>query len=125
MKKGYLPYYISRALLSALFAVLIAGFTWKAIIITVVFFGFFLLYLHSGWFMVDAENALLPLRRDTRGQLVQRKALIVAVVVGLLSYFLLAFLSGRLGLTLLSGNIALALAVIAYFSSQFIFFSRA
>ena len=125
MKKEYLPYYLSRALLSALFAVLIAGFTWKTIIIAVLFFGFFLLYLHSGWFRIDAENALLLLRRDTRGQLIQRKALIIAVVVGLAAYFLLVFISGRLGLTLLSGNIAFAFAVISYFASQFILLSRA
>jgi len=125
MKKQFLPYYISRALFSAVFAIFILGFNWKAILLTIVFFGFFLLYLHSGWFRVDSENSLYPLRRDSRGQLIQRKALIIAIVVGLITYFSLAFLSSRLGLILLSGNIAFALAIIAYFISQFVLFSKA
>ena len=125
MKKQYLPYYISRAAISALFAFFIVGFNWKAILVAVVFFGFFLLYLHSGWFRVDAENGLLPIRRDTRGQLVQRKALIIALVVGLVTYFSLTLLANRLGLSLFPGNLAIAMGVIAYFVSQFVLFSRA
>ena len=125
MKKQFLPYYISRALLSIVFAVFVVGFNWKAIIFAIAAFGFFLLYLHSGWFTIDAQNPLFPIRRDSRGQLIQRKALIIAIVTGLFTYFLLAFISGPLGLASLRGNIALALAIIAYFSSQFLLFSKA
>ena len=119
MIKQYLPYYISRALLSAVFALLVVGFNWKAIPIMIVLFGFFLLYLHSGWFRVDPEKSFFPLRRDTRAQLIQRKALIIAVIAGLVTYFGLLLLSSYFGLTLLAGNIALAAAVLAYFISQF------
>ena len=124
MKKEYIPYYISRALLSAVFGILIMGFTWKALALTAVFFSFFVLYLHSGWFRVDAENRLLPLRRDARGQLVQRKALIIAIVLGLVTYFALTLISRQLGTASISGNIALAVAIIAYFISQFALFAR-
>ena len=124
MKKQFLPYYLSRAILSAVFAILIMGFTWKAALLTILFFSFFLLYLHSGWFTIDSENSLFPLRRDTRGRLVQRKALITAIVIALITYFSLFAISTGLGLTLLPGNIALATAIIAYFATQFVLFSR-
>ena len=121
MKKQFLPYYISRALLSVAFAMLIAGFTWKMIALAIVIFGFFLLYLHSGWFKIDTQNAIFPLRRDSRAQFVQRKALIIAIFVGLITYFLF----GLWGLTTFSGSTAFALAITVYFISQFIFLSRA
>ena len=124
MKKQFLPYYTSRALLSVAFAILIAGFTWKMIALAIVSFGFFLLYLHSGWFKIDTKNAIFPLRRDSRAQLIQRKALIIAIFVGLITYFLLPFISGLWGLTAFSGSTAFALAIIAYFISQFTFLSK-
>jgi len=124
MKKQFLPYYISRALLSAVFAIIVVGFNWKAILFTAVLFGFFLLYLHSGWFRIDSEKPLLPLRRDTRGQQIQRKALILAIVLGLVTYFSLALLSNQSDLISLSGNIALVIAIIAYFTNQFVLFRR-
>ena len=125
MKKQFLPYYISRALLSIAFAMLVAGITWKMIALAIVLFGFFLLYLHSGWFKVDTKNALFPLRRDPRAQLIQRKALIIAISVGFTTYFLLPFISGLWSPAALSESIAFALAIVAYFISQFIFLSRA
>lgn len=73
MKREFLPYYISRLILSSIFSVLMLGFNWKALILTLVFFCLFLLYLHSGWFHVDLTNPFLPLRRDSRGQLIQRR----------------------------------------------------
>src|SRR3990170_1226818 len=100
MKKEYLPYYISRALLSFIFSILVMGFTWKAIVFATVLFGLFLLYLHSGWFSIDLKYPLAPLRRDTRGQEIQREALIFSVVVGTLAYLSSAQLSGLVGLSL-------------------------
>jgi hypothetical protein len=125
MKKQFLPYYISRAFLSAVFAIIVVGFNWKAIILTTLLFGFFLLYLHSGWFGIDSENPLFPIRRDTRGQLIQRKALIIAIVLGLVTYFSLSLLSIQPELIALSGSIAFTTAVIAYFTSQFVLFKKA
>jgi len=125
MKKQFLPYYISRALLSIVFAVLVVGFSWKAILISLVVFAFFLLYLHSGWFQIDDQNPLFPIRRDSRGQLIQRKSFIIAIGTGLLTYFLLPFMPEPLGLTSLSINIVFAFAITAYFTSQFLLFSKA
>jgi hypothetical protein len=125
MKKEFLPYYISRAVLSLLFSLLVFGFSWKALLLSIFLFGGFLLYLHSGWFSVDSKNPLFPLRRDSLGLLVQRKALVISIVAGLLTYFSLSYLAGAFDLVLLSGNIAFAVAIIAYFASQFVFFIRA
>jgi hypothetical protein len=125
MKREFLPYYISRAVLSGLFSLLVFGFSWKALLFSIVLFGGFLLYLHSGWFSVDSKNPLFPLRRDSLGQLVQRKALVISIVAGILTYFSLSYLAGEFGLILLAGNIAFAVATIAYFASQFVFFIRA
>lgn len=125
MKQKYLPYYISRAILSSIFAVLIAGFNWVAIIIALALFGFFLLYLHSGWFMIEEGNPFFPLRRDVHAQDIQRKALILAVFVGFLAYFGLSLLSFELDLSIAFRSIALPAAVIVYFATQFLLFSRA
>ena len=70
MKREYLPYYISRAVISLLFSLLVFGFSWKALLLSAILFGLFLLYLHSGWFSVDLKNPLFPLRCDSRGQMI-------------------------------------------------------
>jgi hypothetical protein len=123
MKKEFTPYYISRALLSFVFSVLVMGSNWKALVFATVLFGLFLLYLHSGWFGIDLRYPLAPLRRDPRGQEIQRKALIASVVVGMLIYLLSSQLSGLIGLSL-SGNIALSIGIITYFVTQFILFAH-
>lgn len=125
MNKQFIPYYISRAILCSVLAILSMGFNWKALLLAAIFFGFFLLYLHSGWFRIDLKNTLLPLRRDSRGQLIQRKALIIAIIVGLTTYFSLFQLSSRFDLDLISGNIAFATAIVDYFTTQFVLFSKA
>ena len=123
MKKEFIPYYISRALLSIIFSTLVMGFNWTAIVFAILLFGLFILYLHSGWFSIDMRYPLFPLRRDTRGQAIQRKALIASVIVGLLLYLFSSQLSGLAGLSL-SGNIALILGIVTYFVTQFIFLAR-
>jgi hypothetical protein len=124
MKKELLPFYVSRAILSSLFSILVMGFTWKALLLAITFFGLFLLYLHSGWFSVDLSHPFMPLRRDPRGQEIQRKALIASVVLGLFIYLFSSQLAGLIGLPL-SGNIALSIGVITYFIAQWILFARA
>jgi hypothetical protein len=124
MKKEFLPYYISRAILSLIFSILVMGFTWKAALFGTVLFALFLLYLHSGWFTIDLRYPLTPLRRDARGQEVQRKALIASVIVGVFLYLFSSQLTGLLGLSLL-GNVALSIGIITYFVTQFILLSRA
>jgi hypothetical protein len=125
MKKEFLPYYISRAFLSIVFSILVMGLSWKAALLTVLCFGGFLLYLHSGWFSIDLKNPLAPLRRDLHGQLVQRKALIISVVVSVSLYLISMGLSSYLGLVLVSGHVALSIGVIVYFIAQFVLFAKA
>lgn len=124
MKKEFFPYYVSRAVISSLFSVLVMGLTWKAVLLTVVFFGLFLLYLHSGWFSVDLTNPFFPLRRDPRGQEIQRKALIISIIAGLIIYLSAPLFFGLAGFPL-SGNFPLSAGIAAYFAAQFILFSRA
>ena len=123
MKKEFFPYYISRAVLGSIFSVLVLGFTWKAALLTIVLLGLFLLYLHSGWFIVDLRQPLAPLRRDKRGQEIQRKALIASVITGLLIYLFSSQLSGLVGLPV-SGSIALSAGIFVYFAAQLILFTR-
>jgi hypothetical protein len=124
MKKEFTPYYVSRAILSVGFAILVMGLNWRAVIAAVVVFGFFLLYLHSGWFAVDLKNPLFPLRRDARGHEAQRKALIAAILVSLLIYLLPPLLSGYIGLSLIPGSVVLAMGALTYFIAQFILMAR-
>lgn len=124
MKKVYLPYYLSRALLSAGFALLVFGLTWKAALLALVTFGLFVLYLHSGWFRVDPSNPLFPLRRDERAQQVQRKALVAAACAGGLLYLLLSQVARFTALPLAGGALAIALAILTYFAVQFALHAR-
>ena len=119
MKKEFLPYYISRFILSAVFSILVWGFTWMAALMTFVLFGLFLLYLHSGWFSIDLSTPLYPLRRDSHGQMVQRKALIFAVTLSLLLYTFAVPLSNFIGIPVISGHTTLSIGIITYFLAQF------
>ena len=125
MKREYIPYYLSRAALSVIFAILVMGFTWKAVLVAIVLFGLFLLYLHSGWFPIDPSHPLTPLRRDERGRHIQRNALIAAISVGLLIYLIASQASHLFGWSLIAGPLALSLSMITYFIAQFILFARA
>ena len=124
MKKEFLPYYISRAVLCSALAVLVVGFTWKALLLAGVMFALMLFYLHGGWFRVDPSRPLFPLWRDARGKDIQRKALVAAVASGLLAYMVLAYLPALDRLPN-SGTLALLLGVLVYFLTQFILFARA
>jgi hypothetical protein len=124
MNKNFIPYYVSRAGLSIVFAILVMGFTWKAALLAVVLFGLFLLYLHSGWFRIDPSQPLTPIRRDDRGKDIQRKALIAAVVAGMFMYVILTLVTGAGGLSLMAGQLALSLGVLTYFVTQFALFAR-
>jgi hypothetical protein len=124
MKKEFLPFYISRAILSATFAILVMGANWMAVLFATMLFGLFLLYLHSGWFQVDLRSPLTPLRRDGHGRDVQRRALIASIVAGMLVYLIYPYLGSVIGFSL-PGNIALSVGIITYFITQFVLFVRA
>lgn len=121
MRKEYFPYYISRAILSLVFAFLVLGIHWKAVLFAIILFGLFLLYLHSGWFSINLDTPLTPLRRDQRGQAIQRKALIAAVIAGTLLYLIYPLATG----IAVTGSIVLSIAIITYFATQFVLFIRA
>ncbi len=125
MKKEYLPYYLSRMVLSAVFAVIVFGLSWQALIFALFVFALFLLYLHSGWFRIDLTHPLFPLRRDQRAQLIQRKALIVALLVGVIVYMVQLFVANAMGLPFLTVNLAVPLAIVVYFLAQFVLLRQA
>jgi hypothetical protein len=118
MKRQYLPYYISRGMLSILFAILVFGLSWKAMIFTILFISLFLLYFHGGWFQVDMTNPLFPLHRDNRGIDIQRKALITSIMVGIGLYIL----SSTIPLLSPIGSIILIISIVVYFGTQFCLF---
>ena len=123
--KRFWPYYLSRGLISVLFGFLIFSLTWKAALLAVALFGLFLLYLHSGWYRVDPEQPLTPLRRDAHGQHIQRKALIAAVAVGMVLYVVLKSWPITAPETFPSGPLALSAGMLIYFGVQFYLFLRA
>ena len=125
MNRQFLPYYISRAVFSLGIPLLILGFTWKALVLAAVFFGLFLLYLHSGWFRIDPSQPLFPIRRDDRGREVQRKALIAALVSGVAFFLLLGAI--RLGVppSSAAAPVAVSVSVIIYFATEFVLLARA
>jgi len=125
MKRQFLPYYVSRALLSSVFSILVFGFTWKALILAAFIFGLFLLYLHSGWFSVDTTNPLFPIRRDERGREAQRKALIAALIAGIGVFLILSAISLPTAATAATAPLAISISVIVYFASQFILLAKA
>lgn len=124
MKKEFLPYYISRGILSAAFAALIAGLSWKAAFLAAALFGLFLLYLHSGWFQVDLKTPFTPLRRDLHGKLIQRNALILSVAAAVISYFIPLLFSAYFGGWTISGHAALSIGILVYFCVQFVSFMK-
>ena len=125
MKRQFVPYYLSRAVLSLVFSLFVLGFTWKALVLAVFFFGLFLLYLHSGWFRVDPAQPLFPIRRDERGREVQRKALIAGLVSGAALFLILDIIPFGLPLSSFASPLGIAAAVLVYFSTQFALFARA
>jgi sterol desaturase/sphingolipid hydroxylase (fatty acid hydroxylase superfamily) len=124
MKRQFIPYYVSRAVLSLVLAVAVLGFTWKAAALAACFFAFFIVYLHSGWFDVDPSRPWFPLRRDERGREIQRKALIAAIVSGVTIFVLLTVIPFSASLTLAAGPLAMALGGGIYFATQFALFAR-
>ena len=124
MKRQFIPYYLSRAVLSLVLAAAVLGFTWKAAALAACFFAFFLVYLHSGWFEVDPSRPWFPLRRDERGREIQRKALLAAIVSGVIIFVLLTAIPFNASLTLAAGPLAMALGACVYLATQFALFAR-
>jgi len=123
MKKEYLPYYLSRTLFSVAFSILIFGLSWMAGIFAILLIGLFTLYLHSGWFEINLDNPLTPLRRDSRGKEIQRKALIAALACGLFFFVVSPYITND-NISSESGYLSLLIGVAVYFGLQFTLLSR-
>ena len=124
MNRRFIPYYVSRAVLSLALAFLVLGFTWKALLLGAGFLCLFVLYLHSGWFQIDASRPLFPLRRDERGREVQRRALIAALTSGAGLFLILAADPFGVFGQVAAGPLAMALGACVYFAVQFYLFAR-
>ena len=127
MNRALIPYYASRALLSALLGYVIssaAGALAGAILGLVTFLGF-LWYAHSGRYLVDTSSPLFPLRRDDRGSAIRDRSVVVAVTIAGLTYAVLSVLSALLQLQAPIGWLAIAVGVVSYFAaSNWLFLKR-
>ncbi|HLC03651.1 MAG TPA: hypothetical protein VJK02_11485 [Anaerolineales bacterium] len=127
MNRALIPFYVSRALLSALFGYLIstgAGITLGALMGALTFVGF-LWYAHSGRYLVDTSSPLFPLRRDARGNAIRDRSVVVSLALAGLSYAVLAILSRALPLQPSIGWLAIIVGVVTYFAlSNWLFIRR-
>jgi hypothetical protein len=129
MKRELTVYYISRAVFSALFAglmVWMGGFLWwHGLILGIVLYAGFLYYAHSGHYLIDPGRPLAPLHRDDRAKRIRDRALVLAAVVGGVSYALLSIAGMWLPLLADLAGTALIVGVLTYFgASQWMFARR-
>jgi hypothetical protein len=118
MKTKLIPYYLSRAVLSALLGWFMAyNLTpWVGVLTGTLTFAGFLWYAHSGRYLIDPSHPLTPLRRDTRGSAIRDRAVVIAVGVAGLVYFALFLLGLVVSLPAGIGAWALIAGVVAYFA---------
>ena len=117
MNRKLLPYYISRAVLSALFGwffSLNAG-PWLGVLAGILVYAGFLWYAHSGRYLVDTSNPLFPLRRDARAKAIRDRATVTAVAVAAFAFLGLSIVAWFLDLDYQIGTLALVLGAVAYF----------
>lgn len=117
MRRELIPYYVSRAFLSALLGLLISSGngTWMGVILGLAVYVGFIWYAHSGRYLVDTTNPLFPLRRDARGMAIRDRAVVISVGIGGVAYLGLSIASHLLSISAPIGSWAFALGVVAYF----------
>lgn len=84
MRKELIPYYLSRAVFSALVGLLIGlkvGPWWMGLLTGVLIFAGFIWYAHSGRYLIDTSRPLTPLRRDERGKRIRDRSAVAAVAI--------------------------------------------
>ena len=127
MNRALIPYYLSRAFLSALFGYLVAtnaGAVTGMVLGGLTFLGF-LWYAHSGRYLIDYSTPLFLLRRDDRGNAIRDRAVVVSVTVSALSYLALSILAHLLSINLSLGWLAIAIGIVCYFLvSNWLFIKR-
>ena len=117
MNRQLMPYYVSRAVLSALFGwffSLNAG-PWLGVLTGLLVYAGFLWYAHSGRYLVETNNPLFPLRRDARARAIRDKATVTAVGVAGLAFLGLSIAAWILGFGHQIGSLALVLGAVTYF----------
>jgi hypothetical protein len=127
MKRELIPYYISRAALSALFGLLIGWQSgwWLGVLTGVVMLAMFVWYAHSGRYLIDPSRPLAPLRRDERGKVIRDRALVAGVVVGGLVVAGLGVAGLVWPLSTNLGSVGMLAGVITYFAvSNWLFVRR-
>ncbi len=119
---GMSAYYISRAIISAAFAVFLAvtGFElWMATLMGAIVFGLFLWAPRSGRYAVHPEFGVTALRRDERTQGINDRAARNAFVVVMLALAGLAIYFGATAFVPVRVlEYALILGVLTYFGSD-------
>ncbi|HEY43152.1 MAG TPA: hypothetical protein G4O11_04140 [Anaerolineae bacterium] len=117
MKRELIPYYVSRAFLSALLGLLISSGKeiWLGVLVGLVVYAGFLWYAHSGRYLIDTTTPLFPLRRDARGEAIRDRAIGLSVAVGGLAYLGLSLASNAFPIEAHVGSWALAAGFVTYF----------
>jgi hypothetical protein len=85
---GMKSYYISRAVISAAFGMLIASissYLWAGILAGIIAFAWFVLAPHIGRYVVHPEFGVTALRRDERAEIINDKAARNAFVISMLA----------------------------------------
>jgi len=126
MKRELIPYYVSRALFAALFGWYFGSQLgiWYGVCGGLLIFAGFLWYAHGGRYLVDTRNPLFPLRRDARGVTVRDRALLAAVVTGLVVYLGLALIRTLAAITVSLSWLPLLAGVVMYFIATSWYFAR-
>ncbi len=121
MKRELTPYYISRAVLAALFGyyVALSSPVWLGILLGIVTFAGFLWYAHSGWYLIEPATPLYPLRRDKRGEAIRDRAILLAVTAAFLFYVVFSKVARFFALTVSISSWAFVLGAVAYFAVSY------
>ncbi len=123
--KGMSLYYLSRAIVSIVFAGVFyfSGSTWwMAILVGSIAFAWFLIAPHIGRYTVHPEFGIIALRRDEHSQQINDHAarngfVILGIAVAILSIYFGTFLQTDIPARIL--NYALILGVVTYFATDF------
>lgn len=118
MKRSLLPYYISRAIVSALLGVIInfgGRPWWVGLLLGTLVFAGFIWNAHSGFYVIDTTRPLMPLRRDARGTAIRDRATVWGVAAGGAMFIALSLAGPLFQITIKAGSLAALSGGIVYF----------
>ena len=119
MKRVLIPYYVSRAVLSALFGaffVFNGHAWWLGLLMGLLLYAGFIFYAHSGRYVIDPSTPLTPLRRDAWGNAIRDRAVVWAVGAGGAVFAVLSLAGVIFQITIAAGSLALISGVIVNFA---------